>query len=331
MNNTSLGEGGSFSVQWLELPEEDSYLIISTGRYGKISRVKTAGFALGSGGGTGEPGGPGEPEYPTWDLNHRYIKGEYVVRSVTIDGVTTERLYLARHNGYVGEEPGQAHTTWQEVTNNFRNSNFYELVNGNTIVYYGSSYWQAKWNGFGVDNVPGTTDMWRELIDEWRPYGIYSAKDVVSYEGNRYRVKWNSPPGPPDSSDPHGPWELLNNSVRTLQRVSVTPSLTTLKIGEQVTLAATAHFSDGTTEDVTNKVVWKTTYPQIASLSGNVATGVMDTGVEGCNSTLISASYTYKHPTRNDIEINRVGICELRVSADSENPGLIIWEKETPP
>jgi len=342
-----LGIGGSFSVQWVELPEENAYMIISTGVYGKVTRVKTAGFVVKmedddetSEPGGGSPGG-GNYNYPTWDSTHRYVAGDYIVCRVTIDGVTMDRLYYARHNGYAGEEPGKEYTTWQEVTNHFRKSNFYEfrsdddINNRNIIVFYGSSYWLLRWNSYGSTNIPGqnsspSSAAWRELVDEWRPYESYPANEVVTYNGKRYRVKWNNPPGPPDSSNPNGPWELLDDSVRTLIKVTISPSSTTIKEGEQISFTAIAHFSDGTTEDVTDKAVWKTTYPQIASISGNIATGKMDTGVEGCNSTLISASYTYIHPTRNDIVINRVGVMELKVSEPSgkKDPGVIIWERE---
>ncbi len=334
-----LNNGGDFDIWWENGSEANSFIIFSRGSYGKITRTKTAGFTIGTEGvgggeGSGGPGG-GEPAYPYWDLNHRYIEGDYVVYSVMIDGRSVERLYRARHNGYVGELPGAPWTTWQEITNHYRVSNFYELVNGNTIIYYRSTYWQARWNGHGTGNEPGknterSSGMWRELIDEWRPYEAYPEKEVVSYNGKRYRVKWNNPQGPPDASDPNGPWELLEDCV-TLQSVVISPSSMIIKEGEKVTFRATALFSDGTTEDVTSKVIWSSTYPQIASISGNVLTGVMDTGVEGCNATLVSASYTYNHQERSDIVINRVGVTEIKVSEShegDEDSGLIIWERE---
>jgi chitin-binding protein len=352
------GNGGSFSIEWVEIPEEDSFMLVSTGTYDKVTRVKTAGLTFGTGDGEGsggagggsEPGDETPPAFPDWEPSKRYLKDDHVVYSTVIDGKSAERLFYARWNGAVGDKPGDLNTPWQEITNYFRTSNFYELGKNGNIVYHNSSYWQMRWNNYGSGHEPGKNSepsnaMWRELIDDWRPYESYPAKEVVSYQGNRYRVKWNNPPGPPNSADPYGPWELLNNSVRTLQRISISPDNPSFRVGEQIVFTATAHFSDGSTEDVTSKATWSSTYPQIASISGNVATGVMDTGVEECNSALISASYTYTYSYSegkgkgkdkdDDIVINRVGVTELEVASSTGNEGggsaLIIWEKEIPP
>lgn len=339
------GNGGSFSIEWVEIPEEDSFMLVSTGTYDKVTRVKTAGltFGTGDGEGSGGAGGGSEPgdgtptPYPDWDPSKRYEEGNHVVYSTVIDGKSAERLFYARWNGAVGDKPGNLNTPWQEITNYFRIYNFYDPDKPDSIVYYGSSYWKLRWRNYGDGNEPGKNSSpsnatWRELIDDWRPYESYPGDEVVSYQGNRYRVKWNNPSGPPNTASG---WELLNNSVRTLQRISISPANPSFKVGEGIAFTATAHFSDGSTEDVTNKATWSSTYPQIASISKNVATGVKDTGVEGCNSTLISASYTYKHPSRNDITINRVGVTELKVSNSTGTGGggsaLIIWEKEIPP
>lgn len=348
--NNPFGDVGEFSVKW-ERVSEELFNIISTGTYGKTTRTKTAGFELiiddgsdgdGGNGGTGEPGGgsnEGKLEYWSEDRMKahpwNYHIGEYVIYNTEVNGERVDRVFTPLNT--TNHIPGVSYH-WFEITNHYREMNHYRfenpfVTNSTIIVYYNSAYWLAKHNTNYT--IPGELGMWRELTDEWRPYTQYDGGEVMSYNGKRYRAKYNAAPGPPDASNPYGPWELLDDSVVTLIDITISPSSSNIKEGEKIVFSATAHFSDGSTEDVTNKVIWTSSYPQIASMSGNVLTGIMDTGVEGCNSTLVSATYSYKHPTRNDIKYKRVGVTEIKVSnsgnsGNSFDSGVIVWEKETP-
>lgn len=56
----------------------------------------------------------------------------------------------------------------------------------------------------------------------------------------------------------------------TLQSVTVSPASASLKSGQQQAFTATAHYSDGTTKDVTGQASWSHSNPGAGTLSGNV-------------------------------------------------------------
>ncbi|MGN6105714.1 MAG: hypothetical protein ACTHU0_11460 [Kofleriaceae bacterium] len=61
----------------------------------------------------------------------------------------------------------------------------------------------------------------------------------------------------------------------SLSSVVVTPDLTEVRIGEMVTLTATATYSDGSTEDATGRAVWSaTSMGGSAAVAGGVVSGV---------------------------------------------------------
>src|ERR1700677_3815956 len=63
-----------------------------------------------------------------------------------------------------------------------------------------------------------------------------------------------------------------NPSSQTLASLSVTATPSTLSVGGTAMLKATAHLSDGTTQDVTAGTQWTLSNPAIASMASTALT-----------------------------------------------------------
>jgi hypothetical protein len=75
-------------------------------------------------------------------------------------------------------------------------------------------------------------------------------------------------------------------TAKTLQAIAVTPAFASIAIGVTQQLAAIGTYSDGSTQNITNSVVWTTASPAVATVSG---TGVV-TGVTAQSGNAITAT-----------------------------------------
>jgi len=66
----------------------------------------------------------------------------------------------------------------------------------------------------------------------------------------------------------------LTVTAATLQSITVTPNPAAVAAGLTQVFAATGHYSDGTSQDVTNTATWSSSDITIATVAGNVVTGV---------------------------------------------------------
>jgi hypothetical protein len=78
----------------------------------------------------------------------------------------------------------------------------------------------------------------------------------------------------------------LNVTSATLNSIIVTPAMQTVGLSATVQFTATGLFSDNSSQDITNEVVWTSSNPAVATTSN---TGVVTTSTKG--STEISATY----------------------------------------
>jgi alpha-tubulin suppressor-like RCC1 family protein len=79
---------------------------------------------------------------------------------------------------------------------------------------------------------------------------------------------------------------------KTLTRVIVSPTAITLNVGETKQLTATAEYSDGSTQDITNSAVWTIADQSIASVSSNGQLTARSAG-----STTVTASFNGQSAT----------------------------------
>jgi len=61
----------------------------------------------------------------------------------------------------------------------------------------------------------------------------------------------------------------VNNSTKTLTQITITPASPALALGTTKNLVATGVFSDGTQQDLTNKVVWNSSQPSVATITSS--------------------------------------------------------------
>jgi hypothetical protein len=64
-----------------------------------------------------------------------------------------------------------------------------------------------------------------------------------------------------------------NPSSQSLDSLSISATPSAVKVGGAVTLHATAHLSDGTTQDVTSSTLWTLSNPSLATMANGVLTG----------------------------------------------------------
>ncbi|HEV2521280.1 MAG TPA: Ig-like domain-containing protein, partial [Candidatus Acidoferrales bacterium] len=76
----------------------------------------------------------------------------------------------------------------------------------------------------------------------------------------------------------------------TLTSISVTPNPASVAAGNTVQFAATGHFSDGTTSDLTNTAVWSSADTTIATVSNTAGTQGLATGVKAGGPINITAT-----------------------------------------
>src|SRR4051812_33575319 len=74
----------------------------------------------------------------------------------------------------------------------------------------------------------------------------------------------------------------------TLQSVSVAPSSASILVGASQQFSATAHYSNGTTANVTASATWTSSSTAVATVSGGLAQGA------SAGSTTIKATYSAK-------------------------------------
>ncbi len=75
----------------------------------------------------------------------------------------------------------------------------------------------------------------------------------------------------------------------TLQSVTVAPGSVSLRSGQQQAFSATAHYSDGSTKDVTGQATWSHSNPAAGTLTGNVFQVSYQYQTQ---STVVTAGYT---------------------------------------
>src|SRR5580704_16367159 len=75
----------------------------------------------------------------------------------------------------------------------------------------------------------------------------------------------------------------------TLDSIVVTPAGESIPVGKTQQFAATGHYSDGTTKDLTTTATWNSTVPTVATVSNTAGTNGLATGV-GKGSTSITAT-----------------------------------------
>src|SRR5581483_5153360 len=111
------------------------------------------------------------------------------------------------------------------------------ITSGNTYKNY------VAWNGNPAD---------RE--------GVVRAQGA-NYDIGTYEFNAGSTPPPP---------------VPTLQSIALTPNPGSIAVGSTIAFAATGHYSDGTTKNVTTQAAWSSSTPSVATLVSNtgLATGV---------------------------------------------------------
>jgi hypothetical protein len=66
----------------------------------------------------------------------------------------------------------------------------------------------------------------------------------------------------------------LTVTAATLQTITVAPASPSIAAGTTQVFTATGHYSDSSTQDLTATAAWKSSDTTIATMSGNVATGV---------------------------------------------------------
>lgn len=84
---------------------------------------------------------------------------------------------------------------------------------------------------------------------------------------------------------------VVTTPVVSLERVEVTPASATLRPEETVSLTATAHFDDGSTEDVTDSAQWTSGTPGVATVAAGLVTAI-DNGTAVITATWDSTSGT---------------------------------------
>jgi uncharacterized protein YjdB len=92
--------------------------------------------------------------------------------------------------------------------------------------------------------------------------------------------------------------------VPIVQSISITPTLATVVVGSTIAFTATAHYSDGSAQNVSSKVTWLSSTPSFATVSTTgVATGLASGGPVTIGATLsgfsgtASLTVTSKPPT----------------------------------
>ncbi len=65
-------------------------------------------------------------------------------------------------------------------------------------------------------------------------------------------------------------------SSASLQSVSFSPAVSSLRVGQQIQLTATGTFSDGSVQDITNSASWTSSNPNVAGVSNVVPKGLLN-------------------------------------------------------
>ncbi len=94
----------------------------------------------------------------------------------------------------------------------------------------------------------------------------------------------------------------------TLVSIDIAPQNASLSLGNQLQYTATGHYSDSTTQDITNTVTWSSSAPLVANIvSSGLATGV------GVGSTTIGAAKDGKSSSTN-LTVNAANLVSIAIT-----------------
>ncbi|KLU61844.1 bacterial Ig-like domain (group 2) [Peptococcaceae bacterium CEB3] len=117
----------------------------------------------------------------------------------------------------------------------------------------------------------------------------YAQLELTSGSISGYRYLWYDQATNSDGNETTWPApdtsNYVNNSTPTVQSLTVSPSSASVQVGHTQAFTATAHYSDGSSSDVTSSASWTSSDTSVATMSGNVVSGV------SAGTSTISATY----------------------------------------
>jgi hypothetical protein len=116
-----------------------------------------------------------------------------------------------------------------------------------------------------------------------------------------------------------------NPSSQSLNSLSISATPSTVTVGGAVTLHATAHLSDGTTQDVTASTLWTLSNPSLATMASGVLTGKAPgaLSVQGAYVEVVAAGTSSTPQTLSSS-------AQVTISASDTATGPIAWSTPAP-